>query len=155
MIALHVLVFFTRPDTLALKYVDYLWLGFASISLISATSEQRRVLAEQRVEYAAERRREIGLMRAVGMTRRQVRSTVRLESIVIALLGTSLGLAVGTFFGWAIVRAMSDQGIDTLTVPASNLGVIAAVAAVAGAVAAAVPARRASRLEILGAITAD
>jgi putative ABC transport system permease protein len=102
-----------------------------------------------------ERRREIGLMRAVGMTRRQVRSTVRLESIVIALLGTSLGLAVGTFFGWAIVRAMSDQGIDTLTVPTSNLGVIAAVAAVAGAVAAAVPARRASRLDILGAITAD
>jgi len=101
-----------------------------------------------------ERRREIGLMRAVGMTRRQVRSTVRWESIVIALLGTSLGLAIGTFFGWAIVRAMSDQGIDTLTVPMANLGVIAVVAGFAGAVAAAVPARRAARLDVLQAITA-
>jgi len=79
---------------------------------------------------------------------------VRWESIVIALLGTSLGLAIGTFFGWAIVRAMSDQGIDTLTVPMANLGVIAVVAGFAGAVAAAVPARRAARLDVLQAITA-
>jgi putative ABC transport system permease protein len=83
-----------------------------------------------------------------------VRSTVRWESILIALFGTSLGLAIGTFFGWAIVRAMSDQGIDTLTVPMAGLGIIAGVAGLAGAVAAALPARRAARLDVLAAITA-
>ena len=61
-----------------------------------------------------ERTRELGLLRAVGMSRSQVRSTVRWESIIIAVFGTTLGLAVGTFFGWAIVRALADEGIDTL-----------------------------------------
>ena len=57
-----------------------------------------------------ERTRELGLLRAVGMGRSQVRSTVRWESIIIAVFGTTLGLAIGTFFGWATVRAMADQG---------------------------------------------
>ena len=61
-----------------------------------------------------ERTRELGLLRAVGMGRGQVRSAIRWESIIIAVFGATLGLAIGTFFGWAIVRAMSDQGIDTL-----------------------------------------
>ena len=69
-----------------------------------------------------ERTRELGLLRAVGMSRSQVRSTVRWESIIIAVFGTTLGLAIGTFFGWAIVRAMADQGIDTLTVPVDQPG---------------------------------
>ena len=64
-----------------------------------------------------ERTRELGLLRAIGMSRSQVRSIVRWESIVIAVFGTTLGLGIGTFFGWAIVRAMADEGIDTLTVP--------------------------------------
>ena len=91
-----------------------------------------------------ERTRELGLLRAVGMARSQVRSTIRWESIVIALFGTTLGLGIGTFFGWAIVQAMADQGIDTLTVPTTSLLVIAAIAAVAGALAAVMPARRAA-----------
>jgi putative ABC transport system permease protein len=102
-----------------------------------------------------ERTREIGLLRAVGMSRSQVRSTVRWEAIVIAVFGTTLGLAIGTFFGWAIVRAMADQGIDTLTIPVTSLGVVTAVAAVAGAVAAVVPARRAAKLDVLEALTND
>ena len=80
---------------------------------------------------------------------------VRWESIVIAVFGTTLGLAIGTFFGWAIVRAMADEGIDTLTVPVSNLAVVAGIAAVAGAIAAAMPARRAANLDVLDAVTAD
>ena len=56
------------------------------------------------------------------MGRSQVRSTVRWESIIIAVFGTTLGLAIGTFFGWAIVRAMADEGIDTLTVPVDQPG---------------------------------
>jgi putative ABC transport system permease protein len=99
-----------------------------------------------------ERTREIGLMRAIGMSRSQVRSTVRWESIVIAVFGTAMGLAIGAFFGWAIVRAMSDQGIDTLTVPVASLAVVTVIAALAGAMAAVMPARRAARLDVLTAL---
>jgi putative ABC transport system permease protein len=101
-----------------------------------------------------ERTRELGVLRAVGMRRSQVRSSVRWESIIIALFGTTLGLALGTFFGWGVVRAMADDGIDTLDVPVSALAVLTAVAAVAGAMAAVVPARRAARLDVLTAVAA-
>ena len=86
------------------------------------------------------------------MSRSQVRSTVRWESIIIALFGTALGLAVGTFFGWAMVRAMADQGIDTLTVPVASLAVVTLIAAFAGAIAAVLPARRAARIDVLRAL---
>jgi putative ABC transport system permease protein len=102
-----------------------------------------------------ERTRELGLLRAVGMARSQVRATVRWESIIIAVFGTTLGLAIGTFFGWAIVHAMADQGIDTLTVPFTSLAVVTAIAAVAGAVAAVLPARRAAKLDVLKALVSE
>lgn len=89
------------------------------------------------------------------MTRSQVRSTVRWESVIIAVFGTTLGLAVGTFFGWALVQAMADEGIDTLTIPAGNLAVIAVLAALAGAAAAIQPARRAAKLDVLRALVAN
>lgn len=101
-----------------------------------------------------ERTRELGLLRAVGMTRRQMRRVVRGESVMIALFGTVLGLAIGSFFGWAVVRALAVQGLDELTFPIGNLTVIAAVACVAGTVAAIGPARRAARLDVLGALVA-
>ena len=62
-----------------------------------------------------ERTREFGLLRAVGMSRKQVRSTVRWESVLIALLGTTLGTAIGLGFGWAMVQALADQGINGLS----------------------------------------
>ena len=99
-----------------------------------------------------ERTRELGLLRAVGMTRRQVRAAVRGEAVIIAFFGTIMGVAVGTFFGWATVRAMADQGIDTLSVPAVRLVVIMAIAVLAGLLAALMPARRASRLQVLEAL---
>jgi putative ABC transport system permease protein len=102
-----------------------------------------------------ERTRELGLLRAVGMTRGQLRSTVRYESVIIALLGTTLGLAIGTAFGWAIVKALAGEGLDTFAFPVVPLAVVAAIAALAGVGAAALPARRAARLDVLGAITAD
>ena len=64
-----------------------------------------------------ERTREFGLLRAVGMSRSQVRSTVRWESVLIALLGTALGTAIGLGFGWALVKALKDKGIGTLSIP--------------------------------------
>ena len=102
-----------------------------------------------------ERTRELGLLLAVGMDRSQVRSTIRWESIIIAVFGTTLGLAVGTFFGWAIVQSLADQGIDTLAVPVGSLVVVTVMAGIAGAVAAVMPARRAAKLEVLEALTTD
>jgi putative ABC transport system permease protein len=102
-----------------------------------------------------ERTRELGLLRAVGMTRSQMRSAVRWESVIIAFIGTALGLVIGSVFGWAVIRALSDQGIDDFTYPFALLVVVAIFAFLAGVVAAVLPARRASRLDVLQAITTD
>jgi putative ABC transport system permease protein len=99
-----------------------------------------------------ERTREIGLLRAVGMSRRQVRQSVRWESVLIALLGSTLGIAIGLGFGWAMVDAMKDKGIGTLDIPAAQLVGAVVVGAAAAVVAAALPARRAARLDVLGAL---
>lgn len=99
-----------------------------------------------------ERTRELGLLRAVGMAKAQVRATVRWEAVLIALFGTSLGLAIGTFFGWAMVRALSDKGITELSIPTGSLIVVTVVAAAAGVGAAIMPARRAAKLNVLKAI---
>lgn len=99
-----------------------------------------------------ERTRELGLLRALGMSRAQLRATVRWEAVLIALFGTALGLGIGTFFGWALVRTLADAGIDQLTIPVPSLTIVTVIAVVAGVTAALVPARRAARLNILTAI---
>lgn len=99
-----------------------------------------------------ERRRELGLLRAVGMTRGQVRATVRWESVLIALLGTTLGAVLAVAGAWGIVQALADQSITTFAVPAAQLAVIVALAAAAGVAAALGPARRAARQDVLAAI---
>jgi putative ABC transport system permease protein len=101
-----------------------------------------------------ERTRELGLLRAVGMTRRQLRSMVRWESVIIALFGAFLGLAVGVLAGWSMVTAAADKGAR-LQLPAGQLATVTAVAALAGMLAAVLPARRASRLNVLAAVAAD
>jgi putative ABC transport system permease protein len=100
-----------------------------------------------------ERTRELGLLRAIGMARRQVRAMVRWESAIIALFGTCLGLVIGLFFSWAMVKAVPDQA--ALTVPTGQLAAGTVVAAVAGVVAAIGPARRAARLDVLAAIATE
>ncbi|MEO6123120.1 MAG: ABC transporter permease, partial [Ilumatobacteraceae bacterium] len=95
---------------------------------------------------------ELGLMRAVGMARAQTRSMVRWEAVIVAVFGSVLGLAIGTFFGWAVVQALADEGIDTLSVPIAPLAAITLIAAAAGAIAAVLPARRAARLDVLVAL---
>ncbi|MCZ7528302.1 MAG: FtsX-like permease family protein [Acidimicrobiia bacterium] len=102
-----------------------------------------------------ERTREIGLVRAVGMTRRQVRSSVRWESVIVALLGTALGLVVAVFFGWALVQALRDEGFEVFQVPFGQLAVIVVVAGLAGVLAAVGPARRAAKLDVLRAVTTE
>jgi putative ABC transport system permease protein len=99
-----------------------------------------------------ERTRELGLLRAVGMTRSQLRKTIRWESVLIALQGTVLGLVIGLFFGWAMVTALADEGVDVFKIPVVSLAVVAVLAALAGVVAAIAPSRRAAKLNILQAI---
>ncbi len=101
-----------------------------------------------------ERTRELGLLRAVGMTRRQLRSMVRWESVIVALLGAFLGLAIGLLAGWAMVTAVADEGAR-LQLPAGQLAAVALIAALAGMLAAVLPARRASRLNPLAAIATE
>jgi putative ABC transport system permease protein len=102
-----------------------------------------------------ERTRELGLLRAVGMTRKQLKSMVRWEAVLIALFGTAGGLGVGTFFGWAMIKALADDGFKTFNVPVLSLAIIAVLAGLFGVLAAVVPARRASKLDILKAIAAE
>jgi putative ABC transport system permease protein len=99
-----------------------------------------------------ERKRELGLLRAVGMSRSQVRSSVRWESAIIAVFGSALGLAIGTFLGWAFVQAMAKDGLDRLIIPVGSLATVSAIAVFAGVGAALLPARRASRIDVLNAI---
>jgi putative ABC transport system permease protein len=100
-----------------------------------------------------ERTREVGLLRAVGLSRRQLRRMVRLESVAIAVLGAVLGVIMGVAFGIVLQRAIADQGIDVLSIPGLQLAFFVLVAAVVGVLAAVLPARRAARLNVLDAIT--
>ena len=98
-----------------------------------------------------ERTREIGMLRAVGMTRRQVRMMIRYESIVTALMGAALGMVVGIFLAFLITHALSSQGI-VFAVPYMQLVYFVVAAIVVGLLAAILPARRAARLNVLEAL---
>jgi putative ABC transport system permease protein len=102
-----------------------------------------------------ERTREVGLLRAVGLSRRQLRTMVRLESVAIAVLGAVLGIGLGLVFGISIQQALSDEGVSVLAVPAGQLAVFLVLSALVGVLAAVWPARRAARMDVLRAITAD
>jgi putative ABC transport system permease protein len=95
-----------------------------------------------------ERTRELGMLRAVGMTRRQVRRMIRHESVVTALIGAALGLPLGLFLAGLVTRALSDQGV-VFAVPGRLVASFVLVAVSAGVLAAVAPARRASRLKVL------
>jgi len=102
-----------------------------------------------------ERTRELGLLRAVGMTRGQLRSSVRAEALVISAFGALEGLLLGVVFGWAIVAALRSSGVTQLVFPVPQLLVVAVLAALAGLLAAIAPSRRAARLNILQAVTTE
>ncbi len=99
-----------------------------------------------------ERTREIGMLRAVGMSRRQVRRMVRMESVIIAVFGALLGVILGIFFAWAILRSLEDQGFKAFSIPLIQVGIYLVLAALAGVVAAIGPSFKASRMNILKAI---
>ena len=102
-----------------------------------------------------ERTRELGLLRAVGMHRRQLRRAVRWESLLIAVLGAALGAVLAIGGAWGVVKALEDQGVTQFTLPPAQLAVILGMAGVAGVLAATGPARRAAKLDVLEAITSE
>ena len=99
-----------------------------------------------------ERTRELGLLRAVGMTRRQLRTAVRWESVLISLFGTLLGFGLGVAGAWGLTKALADEGVSSFVLPTGQLAVILGLAVLAGVLAAVGPARRAGRLNVLEAI---
>lgn len=111
-----------------------------------------------------ERTREIGLLRAVGLGRRAARWMVRAEASVVSVFGALMGVGLGIFFGWVLIRALSDFGLAVFVIPwlpssASAAGVLGslvfwlAATAVLGILFAVYPARRAAKLNIIEAIS--
>jgi putative ABC transport system permease protein len=102
-----------------------------------------------------ERTHEIGLLRAVGMKRRQVRAMIRSESVILSLFGAIIGVVVGTALGVAFASSLKQQGITDLVIPFGSLVVFLVLSALLGLAAASWPARRAAKLDVLAAIAAD
>jgi putative ABC transport system permease protein len=105
-----------------------------------------------------ERTREIGLLRAVGMTRRQLAASIRLEAVVVSLLGAVVGLVFGLFAAWCLTRPILNQEGETATPfswPVTQLGLILVLAVIVGVLASLVPAWRASRMRIIDAVAME
>ena len=102
-----------------------------------------------------ERTRELGLLRAVGMTRGQLRSTVRWEAVVIAVFGAVGGLGLGVFLGWAIVKGAGKGGFSTFRLPVGTLVLVLLIAGIAGLLAGMRAASRAAKLDILTAVGSE
>jgi putative ABC transport system permease protein len=102
-----------------------------------------------------ERTREIGLLRAVGMARTQIRRVVRIEAVLIAMFGALLGVGLGVAFGVAVQQSIADEGVDLLAIPWNIIVTVLVTSALVGVLAAIIPARRAARLDVLAAIATE
>jgi putative ABC transport system permease protein len=129
----------------------YLIYGLLGLAIVVAVLGIVNTLALSVIE----RTREVGLLRAVGLNRRQLRRMVRLEAIAIAVLGAVLGVVMGVGFGVVLQQAIADQGVTELSVPWVRLVAFVVVAGIVGVLAAVFPARRAARLNVLRAITTE
>ncbi|MBD3783274.1 MAG: FtsX-like permease family protein [Micrococcales bacterium] len=131
-----------------LLFIVYALLGLAVVIAVLGIVNTLALSVVERV-------REIGLLRAVGLGRRQLRTMLRLESVAIAVLGAVLGVVLGLAFALALQRSLADQGIDVLAVPWLQLVGFVAVAALVGVLAALWPGRRAARVDVLRAIATE
>jgi putative ABC transport system permease protein len=102
-----------------------------------------------------ERTHEIGLLRAVGMRRRQIRTMIRAESVILALFGALIGIVIGTGLGAALVSSLRSQGINITVIPIKSLVLFLVLSGLLGLVAATWPARRAASLDVLAAIASE
>jgi putative ABC transport system permease protein len=135
-------------------YIDQL-LTFVSVMLLLAVLIALLGIVNTLALSVFERTRELGLLRAVGMTRSQVRAMVRWESVVISLIGALAGAGLGIGLGIALARALRDEGITSIAVPVPSIGLYVAAAAVAGVLAAIGPARSAAKVDVLKAVVTD
>lgn len=145
------------PDELTANLRDQIdqMLGLVTALLLLAVVVAVLGIVNTLVLSVVERTRELGLMRAVGATRRQVRGAVRRESVLMSLLGAVTGIGLGTVAGMALSRSLVSSGITSLSVPVTTLVVYLVVAALVGVLAAIGPARRASKVDVLRAITVE
>jgi putative ABC transport system permease protein len=134
----------STKDTATLLAMLYVLLGFSVVVSLFG-------MVNTLVLSVFERTRELGMLRTIGMTRRQARRMIRHESIITALIGAVLGLGLGVFLAALVTQAMSDEGL-TLVLPVQTLVAFTVVAVLAGIAAAILPARRASRLNVLDAL---
>ncbi|GAA3800410.1 ABC transporter permease [Streptomyces phyllanthi] len=134
-----------RGQIAVLLYLVYALLGLA---IVIAVLGVVNTLALSVVE----RTREIGLLRAIGLARRQLRRMIRLESVVIAVFGAVLGLALGLVWGVCVQQVLALQGMKALAIPWGTVVAVVVGSAVVGIVAALLPALRASRMNVLAAI---
>lgn len=131
-----------------LLFIVYALLGLAVVIAVLGIVNTLALSVVERV-------REIGLLRAVGLSRRQLRTMLRLESVLIAVLGAVLGIVLGLVFAVSLQRSLVDDGIDVLSVPWPQLAGFVGLAAVVGVLAALWPGRRAARLDVLRAIATE
>lgn len=131
-------------------------LGLVTVLLVLAVTIALLGITNTLALSVFERTREVGLLRAVGATRNQIAAMVRWEALLVAVLGGVVGVALGVVFGWAAVGALGDSRASmAVTIPGGQLLAYLAVAGVAGLLAGVLPARRASRLDVLAAISTD
>jgi putative ABC transport system permease protein len=138
----------------ATGFIDKL-LAFVTVMLLLAVFIALLGIVNTLALSVYERTRELGLLRAVGMTRSQVRQMVRWESVVISLIGAAAGAVLGIGLGLVLAQALKDDGIKAVSVPWPSITLYVAAAAVAGVVAAVGPGRSASRVDVLRAVVTD
>lgn len=126
-----------------------LFTGLLSLALVIALLGIANTLALSVVE----RTREIGLLRAVGMTRTQIRRMFRWEGIITAIFGALLGVGIGSVIGFGVVSSLADEGLGSFALPAGQLLIWLVASAAAGLIASIGPARKAARLNVLEAIS--
>ncbi|WP_329000176.1 FtsX-like permease family protein [Kribbella sp. NBC_00709] len=135
-------------------FIDQL-LTFVTVMLLLAVVIALLGIVNTLVLSVFERTRELGLLRAVGMTQAQVRAMVRWESVVISLIGAVAGAALGIGLGLGLSQALADEGIKSISVPGLQVTLYVVLAAVAGVLAAIGPARSAAKVDVLKAVVAD
>jgi putative ABC transport system permease protein len=141
-------------EKVASGFIDQL-LTFVTVMLLLAVLIALLGIVNTLALSVFERTRELGLLRAVGMTRSQVRAMVRWESAVISLIGALSGAVLGIGIGLALSQALKDQGIKAISIPVPQLALYVALAAVAGVLAAIGPSRSAAKVDVLKAVVTD
>jgi putative ABC transport system permease protein len=141
-------------EEVASGFIDQL-LTFVTVMLLLAVVIALLGIVNTLALSVFERTRELGLLRAVGMTRGQVRAMVRWESAVISLIGAVTGAVLGIGIGLALSQLLKDEGIKAIAVPVPQVALYVALAAVAGVLAAVGPARSAARVDVLQAVVTD